>query len=315
MIKRIVKLGIELGINYPLLGRGMSLVWETAKLVDDKLIPGRYRAAMLLSRETGFLRIKKDGIYNGERKIPVHPAVCKELLLSGILQIRIKGSVSFEEALSFLNHQSATAHIKINMAIAPELVQTWRPNLGGSSPAFKAEGTFPISERLPIFLSPLFNVRLEEVKLPNGVATSWLTIDTPDAVEVVPVTKDGKIILIQQPRHTAPLGWEVPAGVLEKGVAPEHQALVELEEEAGFKAKQMVPLANYYIFVGSANQVMKLYLARDLTEVGQKLEEHESILNVKAFSQKEIWEMINNGQIRDSHTLVAVMLAMHYLNK
>ena len=304
MIKRTALLGI----NHPNLGKGMSAFWRAAQAV-----PGRYRAALILENASGFLRIKEDGIYHGEEKFPVHPEVCKDILQHGILQVRLKKAASFEEWLTFLRTKQPTQKIKINMAIAPEIVRIWNPDAKGTTAQFNPLGTFTILERLPIFSSSMIGLRLEEVKLPNRVVTSWLTIDTPGAVEIVPVTEDGKIILIEQPRHTAPLGWEAPAGILEKGVAPEKQAAVELEEEAGFKAQEFIPLANYFIFVGWSNQVMRLFLARGLAKVGQKLEEHESIGKVKAFTPEEIWEMIDKGLIRDSHTIIAVTLAMRFL--
>ena len=311
MLKRLS----GVGLNNPL-GKGCSAFWQVAKVLSAKRsLPGRYRAALVLEKATGFLGVRKDSIYQDQERFLVHHEVCKDLLRHGILQLRVKEKASFEEWLSFLRSKRPTQKIKINMAIAPEIVRIWNPNAKGESAAFNPSGTFPILEQLPIFSSALFNLRLDVVKLPNGVVTDWLTMDSPGAVEVVPLTSDGKIILIQQSRHTAPLGWEVPAGILEKGITPQKQAAVELEQETGFSAKEITPLGNYYIFVGSSNQVMRLFLARGLTEVGQKLEEHESIFRVKAFSQEEIWKMIENGSIRDSHTMLAVQLAMRFINR
>lgn len=286
----------------------MSAFWRAAQTV-----PGRYRAALILENVSGFLRIKEDGIYRGKETLPVHPAICKDLLQYGILQLRLQKKASFEEWLSFLRIKQPTKRIKINMAIAPELVRIWNPKTQGTSPSFKASGTFIVHERFPIFSSSLFNIRVEEVELPNKVNTSWLTIDAPDAVGIVPMTEDGKIILIEQARHSAPPGWEVPAGILEKDVAPEKQAALELKEEAGLMAAELVPAGRYYEFVGSCNQATGVFLARGLTKVERELEEHESIGRVKAFALEEIWEMLDNGSIRDAHTMAALMLALRFL--
>lgn len=312
MIKTITKIGL----NKPVLDKGMSAFWHSARLMSlGHSLPGRYRAALILENTTGFLRIKKDGIFRGREKFSVHPEVCRDLLQNGILQLRIREKASFEEWLSFLRTKQPTQQIEINMAIAPEAVRIWNPKIKGSSVPYNPMSTFPVLERMQIFSSHLFNIRLEYVELPNKVVTSWLTIDTPGAIEVVPVTEDGKIILIEQPRHTAPLGWEVPAGILEPDTAPEKQAAVELEQEAGYLAKEIIAIGKHYIFVGSCNQCMQVFLARGLTKVGQKLEEHESIGKAKAFSQDEVWKMIEKGEIRDSHTMVGIMLAMRFLNQ
>ena len=316
MLASVIKRAAQLGLENPRLGVGMNLFWMTAgTLPMISNIPGRYRAALSLQKAVGFLQIKTDRIQYGEKSIPINPAVCRDLLRNGILQLRVKKEASFDEWLIFLRTKKATANIQINMAIAPELVGLWNPRVPGKSPAFNNSGTFPILEQLPIFVSSLFNVRKDIVRLPNGVVTDWLMIDAPGAVEVVPVTQEGKIILIEQPRHAAPIGWEVPAGVLEKNVDPTKMAAIELEEEAGFHASDIKPLGGYYIFVGSCNQFMRVFLARGLTEVGQKLEEHESISRVKAFTEEEVWKMIDQGQIRDSHTITALALAFRHLQK
>jgi ADP-ribose pyrophosphatase len=306
MIKRTALFGI----NHPIAGKGMSVFWRAAQAV-----PGRYRAALILENASGFLRIKEDGVYRGEERFAVHPEVCKDLLQHGILQLRLKKKASFGEWLAFLRTKQPTKKIGINMAVAPEVVRIWNSKAKGSSVPFKPSGTFSILERMQIFSSALFGVRLEEVKLPNGVVTSWLTIDAPDAVAIVPVTNDGKIILIEQPRHSAPPGWEIPAGILEKGVAPGEQAALELKEEAGLKAAELLPLPRYYEFVGSCNQATGVFLARGLTEVKREPEEHESIGKARAFSLDEIGELLDRGLIRDAHTMAALMLALRFMEK
>jgi hypothetical protein len=54
-------------------------------------------------------------------------------------------------------------------------------------------------------------------------------------------------------------------------------------------------------------------LARDLTEVGQKLEADEN-LTIERYSFEELNTMIRNGRIIDSKTMVGVMLAAEVVN-
>ena len=106
-------------------------------------------------------------------------------------------------------------------------------------------------------------VKKERVKTSDGTEISWIYIDSKDAVVVVPVTPDGKVIAIRQYRHTIrDFALEVPAGLTAPGERPEHCARREVSEETGYKTDELVKLGELYEAYSQNNRKMHVFLAR-----------------------------------------------------
>jgi ADP-ribose pyrophosphatase len=110
----------------------------------------------------------------------------------------------------------------------------------------------------------------------SGDALTRDYIDHPGAVAVLPMNEEGQILLLKQYRH--PVGmdlWEVPAGLLDiEGEGFVEGAARELAEEADLAAATWNVLADVFNSPGSSSEAIRIYLARDLTEVPHH-ERHE----------------------------------------
>ncbi|MBP2634202.1 MAG: nudF [Firmicutes bacterium] len=163
------------------------------------------------------------------------------------------------------------------------------------------------SER--IFEGKVINLRRDTVILPNDQTATREVVEHPGAVAVVPVTKEGNIILVRQFRH--PVGQillEVPAGKLDPGEPPENCALRELAEETGFTSNKLRHLTSMYTTPGFSNEIIHVYLAEDLVESDKQPDEDEFI-HTEVFTPKQIKELITTGELCDSKSLVALCLA------
>lgn len=89
-------------------------------------------------------------------------------------------------------------------------------------------------------------LRLHEqrVLLPNGsIIDEFHLIDTPDWVAVLPLTADGRIVMVDQYRHgLGKVSCEIPAGVIEPDETPVVAARRELLEETGYAVDELIPL-------------------------------------------------------------------------
>lgn len=143
----------------------------------------------------------------------------------------------------------------------------------------------------------------------NGEEKVTYRAGLPHGVFVLALTEDGLIPLVHQYRVLG-RGWtyELPGGLLEKTESPETCAIRELEEEAGYKAGQIEPLLNF-----NPSPVMRmqvhLFIARKLEKTEQNLEPGESELTVKTVTPTQLWEMVLDGTITDSQTILATLLA------
>jgi ADP-ribose pyrophosphatase len=126
---------------------------------------------------------------------------------------------------------------------------------------------------------------------------------------VIPVFADKTIALVRQYRHAAgEYLLEIPAGTLNTSENPEIGALRELEEEIGVKAGKIEKLTEFYVSPGFLTEKMHLYLATDLRETQQNLEEDE-LLTIEKLSFTEAFAKIKNGEIQDAKTIIGVILA------
>jgi len=152
-------------------------------------------------------------------------------------------------------------------------------------------------------------LNIEEITLPNGNRTELEIIRHPGASAVVPLTDDNKVLLVRQYRHAAG-GYilEVPAGKLDAGEEPAICAARELEEEAGVEAGQLEELASILTTPGFTDEVIHLYLARQLRPGKQALEADE-VLTVEAVPFADAIQMCKQGEIRDAKSICALMLA------
>jgi len=131
----------------------------------------------------------------------------------------------------------------------------------------------------------------------------------PGSAVIVPVFADGTVALVKQYRHPAVRYLlEIPAGTLDEGEKPEVGAARELEEELGVVAGKMEKLSEFFVSPGFCEEKMWVYLATELTETSQRLDEDEVIEFVR-MTLTEALEMISDGEIEDAKTIIGLMLA------
>jgi len=160
-----------------------------------------------------------------------------------------------------------------------------------------------------VYSGKIINLRRDAVRLPNGREATREVVEHPGAVAIVPVTNNGEIILVRQFRY--PVGQvllEIPAGKLDPGETPEDCAARELIEETGFRAGRLQKMVSVFTGPGFTNEVIHIFLAQDLKEVGQALDSDE-MLDVEFYSPPEISRLISANVIKDAKTIVGLSLS------
>ena len=140
----------------------------------------------------------------------------------------------------------------------------------------------------------------DTVAIPNGNVAKWDFIGHKGAAAVVPVTADGKILMVHQYRNALDRETlEIPAGGRDSVEEPYIDcAARELEEETGYKtAKENLAFCNEQIDV---------FVAKDLKPSHQHLDEDEFI-DVEAFTIDELLEMIYSGKMQDAKTISSLL--------
>lgn len=158
-----------------------------------------------------------------------------------------------------------------------------------------------------IYDGKVVNLALEDAALPNGVVTRLEVMHHPGAAAAVPLHSDGTVTILRQWRHAAGGWlWEVPAGKLDKpGEDPLDCARRELAEEAGLAAARWDKLGSILTTPGFCDEVIHLYLARDLSPVPAEPERDE-VIEVHRFPLDVALARIPTEEIRDAKSIAAL---------
>lgn len=159
-----------------------------------------------------------------------------------------------------------------------------------------------------IYEGRIFNLQLAEIQENDSTYKREIVRHHGSAV-IVPVFADNSIALIRQYRHAAQKYLlEIPAGTLEEDEAPETGARREVEEEIGVVAGKIEKLTEFYVSPGFLTEKMHVFLATDLRESKQNLDEDE-FLSIEKYSFEKAFEMIRSGEIEDAKTMVGIIMA------
>lgn len=169
----------------------------------------------------------------------------------------------------------------------------------------------------PIYEGKVISLRVDEVTLPNGKTSKRELIKHPGAVAIIPITAEGKIVLVEQYRKALERSLiETPAGKLEPGEDPATTARRELEEETGYSCETLTYLQSFATSPGFADEIIHIYVAEGLAKIQNPaaLDEDEFVEIIEA-SVEEAEEMMKIGQIFDAKTAYSVLWVKEYLRK
>ena len=152
-----------------------------------------------------------------------------------------------------------------------------------------------------------FNVVESQLNV-HGRKARMYWVSKPDTVAVLPIHKDGSIIIERQFR--AAVGkhiYELPAGHIDKGERPLHAAKRELEEETGLHASRIRLLATTYPSPGVLDGKEYLYAAEGLTK-GRTSMDPDEIIGTERVSMSRALGMVRSGKIMDAKSIAAILL-------
>ncbi len=175
---------------------------------------------------------------------------------------------------------------------------------------------FELIERKVVDENRVFDYCKDTLKLPDGRVTVYETLLHKGAAAVVPVLPDGRILLVRQFRHAIGReSLEIPAGGRNSTDEPFITAAArELEEETGYRSKNLTPLITIITAIAYCNEKIEVFLARDLERTKQQLDPDEYI-EVEAYDSEQLSGMILGGIIQDSKTIAAIMSYLNTCNK
>ena len=141
----------------------------------------------------------------------------------------------------------------------------------------------------------------------NGNEALWDFIHHDGAAAVVPVTEDGKILMVRQYRNALDRETlEIPAGKVDDPKEPRIDcAYRELEEETGFRTEELEFLIRVNTTVAFCDEGIDVFVAKNLIPSHQHLDDDEEI-EVEAWELSDLLELIYSGKMTDAKTVAAL---------
>lgn len=166
-----------------------------------------------------------------------------------------------------------------------------------------------------VYRGHLGQVRVDQVRMPDGDTAAREVAEHVDAVGVVPLDDDGRVVLVRQYRH--PLGrhlLEIPAGLLDvEGEGVEDAARRELAEETGLAADRLERLTRFENSAGWSDEATTVFLATGLREQrpgdGFVAEHEEAAMEIVRLPLADAVARVRSGEISDAKTIVGLLLA------
>lgn len=163
------------------------------------------------------------------------------------------------------------------------------------------------------FVGPMFDIVTDEVAMPDGGTANRDYMRHVGAVGVAAIDEQDRIVLVRQYRHAVGARlWELPAGLVDVAGEPLHVAAArELAEESDLAAAEWRLLTDVYTSPGCSNEVIRLFVARGLSDVpneGRYHREHEEaeLVTVRV-SLDEAVAMVLRGEIGNAAAVVGVL--------
>jgi ADP-ribose pyrophosphatase len=166
------------------------------------------------------------------------------------------------------------------------------------------------------FETPWITVTKHDILNPAGKPGIYGVVSFKNiAIGILPLDKDRNTWLVGQWRY--PLkqySWEIPEGGGPHGIDPLVSAKRELKEETGLIAKKYTELSRIHTSNSVSDEYGILYLAQDLEQSEAEPEESED-LQLKKVPFDEAYQMVMDGRITDSLSMVAILKTRILIDK
>lgn len=165
-----------------------------------------------------------------------------------------------------------------------------------------------------VYDGKIFTVKSDTASLMDGTTVNREIICHSGGVGVLAIDENQDVILVKQFRYGAQAETiEIPAGKFEADESPIDCAKRELLEETGYITKNIISLGTILPTPAYCSEKIYIYFAKDLISSEQSLDEGE-FLEIIKIPFDTAYEMVQNGEITDAKTVVAILKAKDLIN-
>jgi ADP-ribose pyrophosphatase len=164
-----------------------------------------------------------------------------------------------------------------------------------------------------LFKNSWWTYKKDETELAHKKHGEYHYVHTNGSSMSIPILDDGRIVLINQYRYLNNReSLEFPCGGVKDMHTYEETAKLELQEEAGYIAKEWQVIGEFNPYNGVTDEICRIYIAKNLSEVKSVPDETEEFEKV-LLRPPEIDSRIAAGVIWDGMTIAAWMIAKAHI--
>ena len=171
---------------------------------------------------------------------------------------------------------------------------------------------WPLLASEPVFDAGLFRVMKDRARSPRtGGERDFYLLQMVDWLMAVPLTVDGKLLMVRQYRHgSRAASLEVPGGLHDgAGERPEQGAARELAEETGYGGGELSFLGELRPQPALLSNRVRIYLAKDVRKTAAARPDAGEDIEVVLLERREVPARIAGGEINNAMTVAALALA------
>ena len=164
--------------------------------------------------------------------------------------------------------------------------------------------------------SPFMRLRKDSVELPDGtIVDDYYVRESNGFTIVLALTPDGTAVVTREYRYGADsVGYELPAGGIGPGEAPETCARRELREETGYEAASFELVAVSYAEPVRSNSQAYIFLARNARRTAEPSLDAAEAIHAQEVSLEELRAIARDGRMHSLTAIAAVYLCFDALN-
>lgn len=171
---------------------------------------------------------------------------------------------------------------------------------------------FAVKDSQLLIDAPIVALRRDTLAMPGGRDAKREIVEHFGAVAVVALDAEGCVAMVEQYRHSVRRRLlELPAGLLDFYQEPELEtAKRELQEEAGLAASEWGVLVDLVTSPGFAEEAVRVFIARGLTQVERPAaEDEEADMDLRWLPLAEAREAVMRGEIVNSIAVAGILAA------
>jgi len=173
-----------------------------------------------------------------------------------------------------------------------------RASFGAESPAWRRARSEIVAD------CRVFRVRRDRSVSPQtGREHDFYVLTAGDWINVIPLTADNEVVMIEQYRHgSEDVTLEIPGGIVDLEESPHHAAVRETLEETGYVAREIVALGCVRPNPAIHDNWLYTFLARDVRQEYAPVHESTEHTVVRLVPLADVPRLVADGTI--THALV-----------